>query len=283
MFKPRIRKFKSNIIFLRGGLGNQIYQAAFGESLRLKYGLPIVYDDSYYLRDARHGGYKLNELGVNLNIQRGRLLARLILRFGYSLPNYICYFLRIYVEGRSSFSAEEANFIIGYFHNNKIKRADLNFIRRVDWHIAKVKKSELISTNTVAVHVRRGDYLNHPDTYGVVSADYILNAMDYLSRQLNNPHFVFFTDDVLWVQDNFSEFICNGTASFGCNVENDITDFKDLTFHHGFIISNSTFGLLAAVLSGVDHKLIVAPNPWYNDSTLEKFSPCPLSFRRLPK
>ena len=59
--------------------------------------------------------------------------------------------------------------------------------------------------NYVAVHIRRGDYLNHPEVWGNLSeSKYYPNAIYYMEQKVRKPIWVFFSDDIEWVKANYN-------------------------------------------------------------------------------
>ena len=66
--------------------------------------------------------------------------------------------------------------------------------------------SEVSNSESVAVHIRRGDYLtgDNLDNYGnICTKDYYNSAIDYIRNHVSNPFFYVFSDEIEWVQENF--------------------------------------------------------------------------------
>lgn len=123
------------------------------------------------------------------------------------------------------------------------------------------------STQSVSVHIRRGDYLNYPEIYGTVTMDYYKKAMDYLQNRKENIKFYVFTNDVIWARENFA----------GKNIivveDSDelITGNLDMYLMarcKDNIIANSSFSWWAAWLNNHKGKSVIAPKAWeVNNST----------------
>ena len=63
-------------------------------------------------------------------------------------------------------------------------------------------------SNSVSVHVRRGDFLdsNNYNKFGAVcTLNYFLYAIEKIKTLVENPHFFFFTNDISWVKNNFTD------------------------------------------------------------------------------
>ena len=50
----------------------------------------------------------------------------------------------------------------------------------------------LLHSNSVSVHIRRGDYLLESETRGLCSLEYYKKAMSIICERVNNPSFIFF-------------------------------------------------------------------------------------------
>lgn len=122
----------------------------------------------------------------------------------------------------------------------------------------------------VAIHVRRGDYVNNPFYVDLTSTPYYYNAMKMFPV---GTKFLVFSDDIEWckayfVGDEF-EFHERGTE-----VE-DVTLMADCK---AIIIANSSFSWWGAFL-GDKNKKVIAPKAWYTD--LEERTKCPSTWIRI--
>lgn len=115
----------------------------------------------------------------------------------------------------------------------------------------------------VAIHVRRGDYVNNPFYVDLTETDYYLRAMDLFP----DSDFLVFSDDIEW---------CKSLSIFNdCSFsegKDEIEDMNIMASCSGHIIANSSFSWWGAYLSPYSKK-IVAPNNWYSDG--EQRTICP--------
>ncbi|ASU36795.1 alpha-1,2-fucosyltransferase [Mucilaginibacter xinganensis] len=122
----------------------------------------------------------------------------------------------------------------------------------------RLKYENLYKNNTtVAVHIRRTDYqslesLNLGGSDLSLPLAYYEKALARFDQQ--NVHFVFVSDDVDFVNRNFTA-INNKTVS----TDTEIMDFQHLLNADACIISNSTFSWWAAWLNDKPGKVIYAP------------------------
>lgn len=64
-----------------------------------------------------------------------------------------------------------------------------------------------LKKNSIAVHIRRGDYLNSStkEFHGLLPMKYYQTAMAYISERVPNPKFFVFSDDFEWIKQTFVE------------------------------------------------------------------------------
>ena len=123
----------------------------------------------------------------------------------------------------------------------------------------------------VAIHVRRGDYVNNGFYVDLMKTPYYRDAMAEFPKE----DFLVFSDDIEW---------CKQQSIFkGCEFSTSKTELDDLNLMascKGHIIANSSFSWWGAFISPYTQK-VVAPNisKWYNDS-IER-TVCPYKWIRL--
>jgi hypothetical protein len=123
------------------------------------------------------------------------------------------------------------------------------------WSIDKTSKQ-----NTIALHVRRGDYMhgNNPNYHGILSGNYFLEATKHLRSQLGDLPIVIYTDSPDIVQtEKWLDFLTN--YSFAPEM-NTVATFKAIAGSTAIVGSNSTFSWWAAYLSGTHNN--VFPTLW---------------------
>lgn len=108
--------------------------------------------------------------------------------------------------------------------------------------------------NIVAIHVRRGDYVNQPQFHPVCDVEYYRKAMEYFP----NENFCVFSDDPEWCkqQEVFKDcfIVENSTEAY---------DLQWMTQAKGNIIANSSFGWWGAYLNQNPNKIVIAPEKWF--------------------
>lgn len=103
------------------------------------------------------------------------------------------------------------------------------------------------ASNSVGVHIRRGDYVNNPLValnHQVLPIEYYHNSISAITEQVPKRKLFFFSDDINWVKQNLkyegAVYIDNTTDQF--------EDFALMRACQHFIVANSTFSWWAATL-----------------------------------
>ena len=104
---------------------------------------------------------------------------------------------------------ENVIFYDGYWQNNKFYDRDNKWLKmklpqdigQRNWKILK----EMKSTNSVSIHVRRGDYLKNQKIYGIDTETYYKNAIAKIKEKMDNPVFFYFSNDMDWVRKNMGD------------------------------------------------------------------------------
>lgn len=117
------------------------------------------------------------------------------------------------------------------------------------------------NSSTVAVHIRRGDYVTDSGAnylMGVLPVKYYQQAIAYIKQKLSNPTFFFFSDDLDWVKTN----IQTDAPAYYVDGNADYIDLDLMKSCNHNIIANSTFSWWGAFLNRNPDKIVIAPNQW---------------------
>jgi hypothetical protein len=109
--------------------------------------------------------------------------------------------------------------------------------------------------NTVAVHIRRGDYLANNANLGL---DYFRQAMKLMEQKTDSVTYCFFSDDIAWVREQFGSRE-NYLYLSGQEPMDDVEEFFCMRECSHDIISNSSFSWWAAYLNPNPEKMVIAP------------------------
>lgn len=119
------------------------------------------------------------------------------------------------------------------------------------------KHPQLLSENTLSLHVRRSEYLQFPQIHPTITKEYIIEALKLVGEY--STVFVF-SDDHEWVKENLGDILSNIVY---VNEEKDWMELWLMGLCKNHIISNSTFSWWGSFLNKNKHKKIVAPSLWF--------------------
>lgn len=269
---------------LDGGIGNQMFQYACARALAIRNGRRVWLDLDSIERDGNFRNYKLNELNITAD-KSNNLLSEFFRSsaFQYRVVRRIATALRSEMKYIKEFNPPSFNenlltskivncYLDGYWQSEKyfkdiedIIRIDFKFINQPSQSI-KTLANKIESTNSVAIHVRRGDYMSNPTTHmfhGVCPASYYRAGIELICKQISQPIFYIFTDDPSWVKANltFSE----NSLLVSEQTSNEVQDLFLMTRCKHFIIANSSFSWWGAWLGNNEFKKVIAPKVWFKD------------------
>lgn len=268
-------------IILKGGLGNQMFQKAFGRYLSYSYDIPLFLDRATYLSGNTNRLYNLDIFGSD-NTEVGDILEI----FYSSFSEYFLINERFFlydddlIKRLDTMLKEKKNkkvlyVVNGYWQSYKYfapieNLVKENFIPRRQVSGRFLKPLHLIKeTESVMLNVRRGDYLQKLDYHGVVSKEYIEKSMAIMKTYHSNAYFFVFSDDIPWCRQNIAErqnILFLDESFYDLKYEN---YFMLMRSCKHFIISNSTFCWWAAWLSENPDKKVIAPKEWFVTDKLD--------------
>lgn len=276
---------------LKGGLGNQMFEYAFAYALAKKTGDDIRLSLKG-ISNLTHNVYSLDKLNISYNQtvkdvpfsktdvfflkSINYILCRLNNQKRFKIEKNFqrCFNKKGFYLCADGFvdtypSKKNLKYVDGYFQCYKYfntYREEIKNEFRVKSNPLKrnIKYLEMIdSTNSVCLHIRRGDYTKFSN-HLVCTIDYYKQAVSTINRLVNKPEFFIFSDDIEWVKENID---------FGVPVnyiEGNNKNYEELRLMYSckhFIISNSSFSYWAQYLSDNNEKVVVSPNKWFVDQT----------------
>lgn len=270
---------KINCIF-DGGLGNQLFQYAFAFALKHQLrGSTLEAVTSLVTKRYPRRDYYLRQLGLEIpecrmDIQRwmGVFWHR---SFRKRVP-VISHFPGMIMEsGDWQKDLERANaipgdiWLFGYWQDIQVADMAREHLRhQVSKYTLTTPKSlelaaRLSRQTTIAVHVRRGDYVSKPKAHKihhVCTPQYYLAGVERLRRKWPKLPLLVFSDDIDWCK---TELGLRGDVDFVDPAIPDVDQFVLLSRCQHFVVSNSTFSWWAAYLGVHDDNTIVGPRYWF--------------------
>jgi len=260
-------------IHLQGGLGNQLFIYFGAEYLRQIYNKKIFFISTTSNQLSKIGIAKFKNESILLqNANRFFILIFAKISRLRLFKKYI-YFANDVGYEEINGKAESLKFISGYFQSylySEESRLKPSVI--YENLIASSRNKQLLRDidfrNSVAIHVRRGDYLLDKNSYfGLLSAEYYREALLKISLIKSYDSVYLFSDTK--ITDVFKENLNISTAikvsdMTKCENLDDIFTLALLTKFENCIISNSTFSWWGAYL-GNENKIVVVPSKWFKN------------------
>jgi hypothetical protein len=270
---------------LEGGLGNQLFQYSAARSLAIKKGTELFIDATGYDTDRNDITKRRNELGLfNIKAQPASpaLISKVANRSfaGRVVGKFLPYYRQRYYAERHfhydpNFSkASSSTILVGFWQSEKYFK-DISDTIKEEFLVTAPLSSSTIevcdrikNTNSVSLHVRRGDYVSNPATltyHGVCEPEYYEKALKVIAEKAGEIELFVFADDIEWAKKNI---VTSFPVTF-VDHNDSLHAYEDLYLmshcRHN-IIANSSFSWWAAWLNNNPGKIVIAPAKWFNES-----------------
>ena len=264
------------IIEVTGGLGNQMFQYALYVKLK-EMGKDVRLDLSDYRKGQSMRKFELGIFKTDYQAATPREINK------YKKPDLLKRFSpvplkeKIYIENLDEgyqeivFSFDDM-YLSGYWQCEKyfadVRKTLLKkFTFPVENSSTYEKKlSQIQMSQSVSIHVRRGDYLTEQNAkvYGnICTLNYYRNAVSYIREKVKDAVFFLFTNDKDWVRENIYE---EGMVIVDCNSnDQDYLDMFLMSQCKHNIIANSSFSWWGAWLNQNIDKIVISPKKWFRN------------------
>ena len=264
------------VVEVKGGFGNQIFQFAFANYLKnLGYDVKI----STFHLNKTHKGITSRNLSLDVNQFSFKEVKRFNVKFLIFLNKllaseklkkvnnfYIGSFYSKYskLEHFNSNNKKFLNYFDGYWQDIMLLDSQKEFI------IESLKKNEMlykafqkpVKEGTTLLQIRRGDYLKIGEN---LTENFYLQALNFCKKNIKNFSYEIFTEDLNWVKNKYT-FKDSLKIHPPTNKSDDqIETFSKMLNFQNYIVGNSTYSLVAAVLSETKNSIIIIPNPWFRN------------------
>jgi hypothetical protein len=170
-----------------------------------------------------------------------------------------------------------------YFEDYRIDLLEIFTLKNPLHEITKKYELKINNSDSVSLHVRRGDYVTDSKTnsvHGTCNLAFYKDSVLKIKSVITDPKFFIFSDDLHWVKENF-DFLAEKEL---IELPKEIPDHEELYLmsrcQHN-IIANSTFSWWGAWLNQNPNKIVIAPKKWFNDSTIDTSDLIPPSWIRI--
>ncbi len=276
---------KMIIARLGGGMANQMGIYAAGRALSLQCGATLKLDLSGLEKDSLRK-YELNKLNIHAEIATEEEIKAITQESRFKIVNKIkkkiykrFHIKKPHVYKESSLSFDPSFFklkppiyLIGNFPSVYYPLTIFDLLKKefsISQPLSQQSQAWLNKIGTVcsvAVHVRRGDYVSNPKitaVHGVLGMDYYRRAFDVMLKQQPRAEFFVFSDDPEWVKVNIKpgsiiHYVdCNDS-------ENGFQDYWLMRHCKHHILANSGFSRWAALLCNNQNQVVIRPSRWVN-------------------
>lgn len=280
---------------LNGGLGNQIFQYAAARSLSIRHRTSLKLDIEYLRSNDQKitkRQYCLDNFNITAEIAnpievaeisgiRPTLIANLSVRlrniFGLSkfTPNPVRE--TGFPFDPALLDSPDQSYLVGYWQSEKyfsnisgILRNELSFKKQPTAKNLAIA-NKMATENAVFLHIRRGDYVSHPDVAklnGTCDQAYYEHALAIVADKVDAPVLYVFSDEPEWVRQNM-RFPFPATVIDHNGQDEAHEDLRLMSLCKHAIIANSTFSWWGAWLIDSQDKVVVAPRKWFADPDID--------------
>ena len=274
------------VVKLMGGLGNQMFQYAIGKKISLEYDKELILDKTFLLRkdlDITYRDFDLDIFNINNKIVENFVVTNdyKVLDEPFNAPNM--------TNSIKNINTNENIYVSGFFQKEYYFK-DIRTQILQDFNISiqddNIKKleSDILSSNSICINVRRGDYVTNQNTnnfHGFHGVEYINKSISEITKKIKNPMFYIFSDDIDWCVNNlkidYPHFFVDHTYK-----GNKFSSYlKLMSSCKNFIIPNSTFAWWATWLNQNEEKIVYVPNNWFNVNYMNTDGLIPLNWNKL--
>jgi hypothetical protein len=287
------------IVRLIGGLGNQMFQYAAGFRLSRVHGVPLKLDISGF-QDTPSRDFSLQNFDISGTVasrnelawlvkwpSRNRLVWQMTRRLGFS-PCTMVHERHFHFDDEVLHLSGNV-YLSGYWQSEKYF-ADIAEEVRAQFTLKSplgdrdlALLAEITSTNSVSLHVRRGDYVSDPvvsKAHGLCSIEYYTAAAELIASKLKSPFFFIFSDDPEWSQQKL-RLRWPTTFMPSKGPANAHTDLRLMSSCKHHIIANSSFSWWGAWLNQTPDTIVIAPSRWFNEFKADTRDLLPESWVKL--
>lgn len=280
------------LLTLQGGLGNQLFEWAFSRALEDS-GRRVLFDT------VRCRGDRPLVIGPLISPERRfARAAGLALAIGQKYGRLTdSSRLRLVKQKKSGYDPSVLERLVGrsylmgyfqsphYFSNSAgaVRIEVMGLLQGMLTPAGRQLAAELADDpHSVAVHVRRGDYLAVPDNtarHGVLGKDYYDRALRHLDG-LGHRNRIWFGDDPEWIRENLvrpGDTVCPADAT-----TLDGGEIALMAACSSKVIANSTFSWWAGWLGSpsTERHPVIAPSSWFADGHSDASELVPVEWLR---
>ncbi len=279
------------VVRLMGGLGNQMFQYAFGlylantNNTKLKLDLTLLED-----RNSKNANVVYRDFELSCFKLSGQIASQKEIHQFNPLPTknifkkirnklYYFYHKNIIIQNKHDWNSSNLKIknntcIVGrwqselYFKNiEDAIRKEFIFKNELNEYSKDIANQIQRNNKSISIHLRRIDYVNnklYAEKIGALKINYYNKAIKKICELIERPRFFIFSDDIEFAKKNLPKNINAFFIKQKSNVKAE-QDLHLISLCKNHIISNSTFSWWGAWLSNNLQKIVIAPKNWAKD------------------
>ena len=267
---------KRVIVRVTGGIGNQMFQYATARAVAIRNDGELLLDIRELFKPGQRR-YSLSQFRIAARIADfSELPPTRHSKIGYGLWYLFGSNPRLVKErglalNKNILTLGLGCYLQGYFQSEKYFvdcaqaiRQEFQFKSPPPNEINVILLKQMLSENSVSLHVRRGDYLTSSnfDIFAKCSKNYYRSAISLIAKRTGSLVIYVFSDDPNWARDNlrfeFPMIVLDHNQG-----EMDYEDLRLMSSCRHNIIANSTFSWWGAWLNRNPNKIVIAPRVWF--------------------
>ncbi|CAM3655712.1 alpha-1,2-fucosyltransferase [Polynucleobacter brandtiae] len=277
------------IVQLQGGLGNQLFQYATARALATHHQASLALDVAWYGKsdeDVTSRKMQLSELNIDASIiDRSPLITppkkiRKLIHQLFPINPYFFKEKRPYRYERQLFAASpyknQEMYLLGYWQSYKYFEKLKNLLRKEltpNYSLTfeyQAYLQKIQSTESVMVHVRRGDYINLASAakvHGCLELEYYQKGMQIFIEMGPSMHFFVFSDDIEWAKRYLPFQDRCSFVQVSVEKESAPQELYLMSQCKRHLIANSSLSWWGAWLAHEDHQIntVICPKSWTTD------------------
>ncbi len=275
---------------LSGGLGNQMFQYAAGYSFAKRNRVDLALDLSGYYQQSndtvRQYGLAVFNISASvaeeskvkgfLSVTNLSYLDRVINKFKLN-PRLIRETEVFVFHQLKKINPKVDYYLEGYWQNEKYFNEERQGLLKEfsllsdDSETLQALQKTVTACQSVAIHIRRGDYLDsmyrpQEDSKCIFfGLDYYRQAVLEIKKRFKQPLWLIFSDDTAWVKANIKDLGLTALDELIFVDDHNLKDYEELLLMsqcHYQIIANSTFSWWGAWLNQHEDKFVIGPKKW---------------------
>ncbi|HRP02722.1 MAG TPA: alpha-1,2-fucosyltransferase [Candidatus Kapabacteria bacterium] len=276
-----------------GGMGNQMFQYAFGRAIAEKLNTELQLDirmlESYATRpNITTRVFDLDLYNISAKLSNDDIIKTLPIystrsdRYKRIVKNILgikTFYNNFELITQSRFNPKNIsignNYLLeGYWQKYEYFK-DIEKIIRAEFKLKDKPSDKIIEIenyiegrNAVAIQIRKTDYLSITSNrimFAELKQDYFEAAYNLIKSKVEKPLFLIFSDDNEWARQNL-QFIKDEMLIIEEEWKGDKFQYSTYLMNKckNHIISNSSFGWWGAFLADNPEQIVIAPQKWYN-------------------